>query len=416
MDKDMIKQKKNERQKSGRLVLLPVILFVGVLFVCMLVSIVKPKSDFSEAENRALQELPELSFDGILQGDVQEEYEDYLSDQFWGREGFVALCSKLKRSFGKKDINGVYLGTDGYLLEKYHASDFDKTQVEDNIFYLSAFIKDTVKSLGKDHVRTLFIPSKATVLSSYMPEHAKAYDTSYVPQQVAKEISFGVEEEEADVDGGVLNLTMALNRHEKEYIYYRTDHHWTTLGAYYAYSAYKESLGQRPPALSDYKQKVVSNQFLGTSYDKVQQAEQADEIRCFTYMGTRTVSSNALHINFDDGASVWDSYYDENSLSTKDKYSYFLGGNTAKIHITTGTDNGKVLLLLKDSFSNSFVEFLEQDYTHIYMLDLRYVEGNVYDSIAAINRENSITDVLVLYNVEKFMQDDNMWKLEQGHN
>ena len=283
MDKDMIKQKKNERQKSGRLVLLPVILFVGVLFVCMLVSIVKPKSDFSEAENRALQELPELSFDGILQGDVQEEYEDY------------------------------------------HASDFDKTQVEDNIFYLSAFIKDTVKSLGKDHVRTLFIPSKATVLSSYMPEHAKAYDTSYVPQQVAKEISFGVEEEEADVDGGVLNLTMALNRHEKEYIYYRTDHHWTTLGAYYAYSAYKESLGQRPPALSDYKQKVVSNQFLGTSYDKVQQAEQADEIRCFTYMGTRTVSSNALHINFDDGASVWDSYYDENSLSTKDKYSYFLG-------------------------------------------------------------------------------------------
>lgn len=413
MDNDMMKKEKKRELRENRLAWCPAIVFVGVLLVGMLILIVKPKSDFSKEENRALQELPEFSVDGVLQGDIQEEYEDYLSDQFFCREGFVALCTKLKRSFGRKDINGVYLGAKGYLLEKYDASDFDRTQVEDNIFYLSTFLKDMLNRFGREHVRMLFVPSKGTVLSSYMPEYAMAYDTSYVPQQVAEELSLTGGEKGGSEDCGVLDLTMALCKHEKEYIYYRTDHHWTTQGAYYAYSAYKESLGQTAPALSEYERKVVTNAFFGTSYDKVQQRVQADEICRFTFAAKEKASPNTVKVSFDDGEIVWDSYYDEESLATKDKYSYFLGGNTARVHIATGTDNGKVLLLFKDSFTNSFVEFLEQDYAHIYMLDLRYVEGNVYDSIAAINQEHTITDVLALYNIEKFMQDDNMWKLTQ---
>ena len=296
MDNDMIKKREEGKKREGKkrgngLVLLPTLLFAGMLLVCMLVSIVKPKSDFSIAENRALQELPEFSIDGILQGDVQEEYEDYLSDQFFGREKFTALCTKLKCSFGRKDINDVYLGTDGYLLEKYQASDFDRTQVEDNLFYLSGFLKDSVKELGKDHVRMLFIPSKATVLSSYLPKHARAYDTGYVPEQMQEEMSLA--EEKGMVGSEVLDLTNSLCKHEEEYIYYRTDHHWTTLGAYYAYCAYRESLGQSAPALSEYEQKVVSSDFLGTSYDKLQRREKMDEIRCFTYIGQNETSSKA---------------------------------------------------------------------------------------------------------------------------
>lgn len=404
-EKNQEKHNLEKERRGNRSVFFPAVLFAGILAIGMLVSIVKPKSDFSVAENRALQELPELSVDGILQGDVQEEYEVYLSDQFFCREGLVALCTRLKRCFGRKDINGVYLGEDGYLLEKYEASDFDRTQVEDNLFYLSAFLSDSLETLGEEHVRMLFVPSKAAVLSSYMPGNAKPFSTSYVPEQTVDALSTQKKT--------VIDLTDCLKKHEKDYLYYRTDHHWTTLGAYYAYCAYKESLAQSAPPLSEYEQTVVSDDFLGTSYDKLQQAEKMDEIRCFTYLGGKKASAQALQVRFDDGELVWDSYYDEKSLSTKDKYSYFLGGNTAKIHIATGADNDKTLLLFKDSFSNSFVEFLEQDYAHIYMLDLRYLEGDVYDSIAAINEEHRVTDMLVLYNIEKFMQDDNMWKLEK---
>lgn len=407
MDKEKRKKRQNKKYAVD-LARLPVVVFFGVLLACMVVSAVMPKSDFSEAENRALQEFPEISLDGILEGDVQESYEEYLSDQFFGRESFVSLCTNLKRLFGRKDINGVYLGEEDYLLEKYHASDFDKELVEDNVFYLSGFLGDYMERLGREHVRMLFVPSKGAVLSAYMPKYADAYNTSYVPELMAEELSLPKEATE------VLDLTGTLKEHEKEYIYYRTDHHWTTLGAYYAYAAYRESLKQSAPPLKAYEQKVVAKDFLGTSYDKIQRLGKKDEICRFTFAGEQAASPSSLRLNFDDGEMVWDSYYDEESLSTKDKYSYFLGGNTAKIHIETGADNDKTLLLLKDSFSNSFVEFLERDYAHIYMLDLRYTEGDIYDILAKLDEEHRITDVLVMYNIEKFMQDDNMWKLEKG--
>jgi hypothetical protein len=289
------------------------------------------------------------------------------------------------------------LAKDDYLIEKYAMSDFDGEQIDDNIWYLSEYLEDMQERYGSEHVQCMLVPSKGTVLSSLLPDYAVAFDSSFVAEEL---------QEAVDVD--ILDLTDTLSEHSDEYIYYRTDHHWTTLGAYYAYCAYQTMRGMQPAPLSQYTASAVTTDFYGTTYDKIQRGETADTIYKYELQG----ADNAVSVDFDDGTMVWDSCYDESCLSGKDKYSFFFGGNTAKIRITTGADNGKCLLLLKDSFSNSFVEFLTQDYEYIYMIDLRYTQDNIYTLMDEMNAEHDISDVLVMYNTEKFMQDSNLGALE----
>jgi hypothetical protein len=379
------------------------VVFLAVIALFTIVSLVKPQSDFSEAENRALQERPDFDADLFLQGDYQEEYEDYLSDQMAGRELFVKVKTQLDLWTGKKDINGVYLGKDGYLIEKYAMADFDEEQVDDNVWYLSEYLKDMQDRYTKAHVQCMFVPSKDTALEALLPEYAVAFDSSFVSEEVRDALADDADPDEESGDN-ILDLTGELSGHSDEYIYYRTDHHWTTLGAYYAYCAYKEMRGEQATPQEQYTVCEVAQDFYGTTYDKIQKCETADTISKWELNG----EDAAVQVSFDDGEMEWESCYDESFLSEKDKYSYFFGGNTAKIRIATGADNGKCLLLLKDSYSNSFVEFLLPDYEYIYMIDLRYTQEDIYTLMEEIDAEHPISDVLVMYNTEKFMQDTNL--------
>lgn len=381
---------------------IPIGVFVIFFAAFTLVSILIPKKDFSEEENRALQERPELEADAILEGEYQESYENYLCDQFPARGLFVSLKTGIQLLAGKRDINHVYLGRDGYLIEKYTDADFDPVNVDDNEWFLSAYLADMVKTYGKDHVKCMIVPSKGTVLKDKMPPYAKAFDTSGVLEGVQDYLK-----EEDITDEVLVDLTDTLSRHSKEYIYYRTDHHWTTLGAYYAYAHYKQMCGQEAPDADSFEKETVSRSFYGTTYDKVQKKTVADEV-----IRWRIPGEDSVKVVFDDGENEWETFYDESALDQKDKYSYFLGGNTAKIHISTGCKNDRTLLLVKDSFSNSLVEFLSQDYANIYMIDLRYGNETIYEQMASINEEHPITDILVVYNTEKFMTDENQYLLE----
>jgi hypothetical protein len=394
--------RRNEQNQLKTAAPAAVVLLI-VLAVFTVISFVTPQKDFSEAENRALQERPELEVDALLQGDYQEEYEDYLSDQMIGREFFVKVKTRLDIWMGKKDINGVYLAKDDYLIEKYAMSDFDETLIGENIGYLSDFLMEMQNRCTGANVQCMFVPSKDSVLSALLPEYAAAFDSSFVAEKLKAEVA------EAGLDDNVLNLSDALSDHASEYIYYRTDHHWTTLGAYYAYCAYKSMRQEQAAPLEQYQITEVADDFYGTTYDKIQWKETADTISRFDLTG----DALQVSVDFDDGEMVWDSCYDESCLSEKDKYSYFFGGNTAKIRISTGADNDRCLLLLKDSFSNSFVEFLLPDYAYIYMIDLRYTQEDIGTLMEEIEAGHSISDVLVMYNTEKFMQDSNLWKLSE---
>ena len=165
----------------------------------------------------------------------------------------------------------------------------------------------------------------------------------------------------------------------------------------------------------------VADDFYGTTYDKIQIKKTPDTVSRFVYRGRDGVKNAAgsqtnqdVTVDFYDGEKPWNTFYDESVIKEdkKDKYEYFLGGNSARIHIATNAGTGKTLLLLKDSYSNSMVEFLAKDYDHIYMFDLRYMEDEYHTFREEIEKEHPVTDVLVVYNTEKFMKDDYLWQLE----
>ncbi|MBR6223405.1 MAG: hypothetical protein IKQ71_08195 [Lachnospiraceae bacterium] len=380
-------------KKKVRMVQSLVLIVFIVLFA--FITLVTPKSDFSEAENRALQTRPELSLDAVKSGDFQTNYENYLSDQFFGRELFVNLKTRGSRLLGKKDINGVYVGKDDYLIEKHSYGDYDEDRVNSNIEALADFMNRMTAKYGKEHTCLMFVPAKDAAMSNKLPAFAKPLDTSLITEKMSKLLDDGGAG--ADV---MLDLTETMKSHEDEYIYFRTDHHWTMRGAYYGYCDYAMKMGLTLHPSSDYDITEVAKDFYGTTFDKIQLKKTPDIVELLTL----STGAPKVKVKFDDDNNIWQTLYKEDAVNAKDKYTYFLGGNTAKIQVNSNTKNNKTLLLVKDSFSNCLIPFLTSEYERIYMIDLRYSKDMMSVTMDKINSKHTITDVLVCFNYEKFME------------
>ena len=363
--------------------------FLALMLFFTSFSIFGEKKDFSEKENRALQTLPALSVQAIDDGSFQEEYNDYLSDQFEFRDFWVKAKTTLMLSLGKKDINGIYVGKDGYLIEKYSADAFDAETIDYNIEVLADFLNAAAaQGIGTS---LAFVPSKADAIPDKLPTFTIPYDSSFVPARMRTLL---------DAKVHFPDLRQTLISHKGEYIYYKTDHHWTSRGAYYAYAALMGTNLQTPLGQEQFAQKEVTTDFFGSDYDKLQRGNTADTIFCFD-------SGCKVDVLYSDGTRAA-SLFDEAALATKNKYDYFLGGNDAKIEINTSTKNGKTLLLIKDSYSNCLVPMLAEHYERIVMLDLRYMT----DDVGEILESEKPDDLFVIFNTESFMKDDNMDLLE----
>ncbi len=369
-----------------------IVIFCVILFGFTAISILKPDTEISERENRVLETMPEIYLDDILDGTFQETFETYISDQFFLRDSWVDLTTGLQTLLGKKDINGVYIGENGYLIEKYTEEDFDEEIVENNIDVLAAFLNEMTETYGSEHVDFLTVPSKACALPDLLPAWAEGYPEEEITEALC---------DLPDEPEIYLDLTETLQEHQDEYIYYRTDHHWTTLGAYYAFAAFAERKGYETPALDSYEIEVAADDFYGTTYNKLHQDVEPDTVKLY-----HSEAEEGVTVDMDDGETVSDSFYFFNELEESDKYRIFFSGNTEKIVITTGADTGRTLLMLKDSYANCFVPFLAGEYDTIILYDLRYA-GDTVD-VLLDEYGDELTDVLVLYNVEKFMEDESI--------
>ncbi|MDE5965584.1 MAG: hypothetical protein K2G89_01960 [Lachnospiraceae bacterium] len=370
--------------------ILMIITFCGAIGISALVSVLKPETEFSEKENRYLETMPELDVSDILAGDFQKDYEAYINDQFFLRDTLVDFSVGIQRGLGRRDVNGVYIGKDDYLLERYTDEDFKQELMEDNSYFLSVFLNRMIENYGSGHVVCMMVPGKANVLTEKLPSLAEGYHEDTVVSALRDLLS---------APEILLDVTEQLKSHQEEYIYYRTDHHWTGLGAYYGYRAWAEHTGRTARDMEYYQQETVSEDFYGTTYNKVHLDVLPDSVTIYHPSEALDIS-----VNKNDGETISDSlYFPEEIKEESDKYRIFLGGNTAKIDIKTGAGTGRTLLLFKDSFANSFVPFLAADYDRIIMVDLRYYS----DSLSGLFLQYpDITDVMVLYNVEKFIEDD----------
>lgn len=365
--------------------MLPVIVFAVILFGLTGMGMTAEEKTYSEAEKRELQTLPKATKKTIKNGKFQKKYENYLSDQFPGRDDWVRVQTDLSKLFGKKESNGVYFGRDHYLLERYEDEDFEAERMKQNIEALADFVHRAEKNAD---VKVMMVPTKTWVLRDKLPAFAPTYDEQSFYD--ALESQLGEQAQEV-----LVPVKEVLEAHCDEEIYYRTDHHWTTLGAWYGYGAYVEATGGDPETVFEKRNfELACSDFYGTTYAKVNQAKQADDIYIYE-------PKAALQVVYNMGEKTTESLYEPEHLDTKDQYRVFTGGNQAVLEITGGVQNGKTLLVIKDSFANCMIPFLAEDFEKVVVVDLRQL--NV--GCDALMELFAPTDVLVLYNSAQFVQD-----------
>ena len=380
----------DKKYKTGRLRYFCLVGMVAALLAgCSVWIHLTPDRSYSAEERRMLTERPKASLKSVMRGKFQKKYETYLSEQFPGRAQMVTLRTKWLRLLGERDANGVYFGREDYLLERYRVQDFNWKHVRRNLRQTAAFLE------AYPNARVLFVPVKSSVLSDKLPMFAQTGGESrffeLAEKKIPKEQSISV----ADL----------LKSHNDEYIYYRTDHHWTTLGAYYGYEAWAESMGFVPIAKDQFTVETVSSTFLGTTYAKVRTGGKADEISLY-----ERNDGPEFVVDYNMGEFQSDSFYDRSMLEGDDPYSVFFGGNQALVDIRSLPEqkNGRTLLILKDSFGNCFAPFAANHYARTVVVDLRQV--NI--SVSKLMRAYPADDILILYNSAQFMDDRQLDKLK----
>jgi hypothetical protein len=376
--------------KKARLAI--TILFVGFLVAVSGGSLIQKDRDFSPNENRYLAEPPEFSLDNLRSGKFQDDLEDYLRDQICFRDSWITVKTGIQKACGNTDIGGAYVGSDGYDFEKITPEDVDDKQFTRNIRAVTDYFDVASQTIDRERLSFLLVPTSGLVMADKLPKNARLFDQSQYIAQVG----------EAMADYNFIDVQQELIDHKDEYIYYRTDHHWTTDGAYLAYEKWCTSTGHICEDLQNLSKNIVSENFRGSLYSKILDADSA-------YDSIWTYAQADVAVTFDQKETA-DSCYDASKLEEKDQYAYFFGGNYGEVHIEGTADRGENLLVVKDSFANSFVPFLVQDYDNIYMIDLRYYNGD----LEAYLQEYEITDVLVLYNISNFISDRNLYKLTGG--
>lgn len=377
MKKD--RQRKVQEQLVG-------IIFILTLFLFLIINVIVPDREKSVQENRMLATKPKFRLSSLISGDYDEKFEAYMDDQFVGRDMWRKLKVTVDRIGGSRLENSVYIGTNGQLLEQIEVAD------ENHLAANIKAIKSFSESQKKIPVRMMLVPDAANVLNHSLPALAKPEDQTQMFSMVRKDLGDSVE---------WIDVSTELNKHKTEKIYYKTDHHWTTLGAFYAFQAAAPSLGIEGDLSGKYVSYAVSDSFNGMLASKsgvnLGEKEQID-----IYVPTE--EDTDLIVDYVDEGKRSTSLYDSSKLKEKDQYTVFLGGNSSLLDIRTVSTSTKRLLLVKDSFANSFIPFLTPYYREIVVVDPRYYSGTINDLMDSYR----ISEVLFLYSGNTFFKDNNI--------
>ena len=404
------------------------VLTVGIItafILCFSVwCLVAPKQTFSENENRALASWPVYSFDTLKDGSYMSGIQTYLSDHFPLRDPFMTLKTKYEMLTGREEINDIYLAKDGYYIEAYKTPKQQK-----KIITQFQKLQDAITTNAKQNVRVMLVPTAISTYNAKLPGSApdrgvlRQVDTmneiyAALPnmQKVDAWSALQAAAAEEDTDhtrasgnaddaqpvAGTNNAGSAASMAgagasgsgsaSTAGLYYHTDHHWTTHGAYVGYQAYCGAAGIEPIPEADFQQTCVTTDFHGTIFSKLHDSTvPGDAITLYEN------PANQLTVSYPDTGEVTDTLYNRDYLAQKDKYSMFLNNLHPLVEITNArADSDRQLVLIKDSYANSMVPFLVNHYQKIYVFDTRYYR---FGPSSFINEHPDVTDVLLLYNM-----------------
>jgi len=369
--------------KTKKTDILICVLFCGFLFSMLLLLLVLPQRDFSEREKRYLSDAPELTAESLFSGEFGEDMEDYLADHVPGRDFFVGLNACYDKLTGRQVTKAVYTADGKRLVEAPVV--WNGATAEKNMTSINRF----AESIGQS-VDLMIVPSAGFVLEdSVQGLHDPYTDDVMIADLYAM----------AGEDVSCVDLIPTFTQTENpETLYYGTDHHWTSLGAYTAYEAYMELLNREHPVQSDFTVERFDG-FYGSNHSRSGLwYYPADEVELWKTETTFTVVNN-------DTDAVHDGLFYEERLQELDKYTVYLDGNHSLVRIENPDAAGTgSLLVIRDSYANCLGTFLAHAYESVILVDLRYYKQPVSELFA----EETFTDVLVCYSIGNFLTDNNL--------
>ena len=360
--------------------------FAAFLALHTLLFLVTPDLELSENENRTLQQRPKLTLSALADGSYMKKFETYLSDQFPNRDGLISFHSFFATLTGHREENGVYLGRRGFLFEK-------QTPLNEDVLQKTTDAINTFLEREK-HAKSAMIlaPNSSYVLQKYMPYHLHEDDQKQQLTAVKNALQ-----------GDKFSWISVLKAYEKvedpTTLYYRTDHHWTTLAAQRAFLSLssKWELGAKS---SQFTMEPVSDRFSGTLASSYGERK----IRDVLYVCAPKKANGTYTVSYPTQGKVTASVFDTSKLEQKNQYEVFLGGNFDKIEITTTAESEDTLLLFKDSFANCLIPMLTPYFSKIVVIDPRYFS----DSLGDVLEDTDFTHVLFVYNLNTFLADKSL--------
>lgn len=351
------------------------------------IHILLPEKTYSETENRNLEIRPQLTWLTAVSGRYESRYEAYIEDQFPFRTAWLRCKAATDRAMGKMESNGIFLAADGYLIQSFTQQELDK--LDESFYAMRRFCKrhPELKQFA------LIAPTAVSVLGDKLPKYAPVGDEAAFLDRIKQECSaMGIE---------FVDVMPALNKAaQTEQVYYRTDHHWTTHGAYTAYLAFAQK-ADLSGVRAEYEKRLVSDSFSGTlAASSGFRMSETDEI--YVYLPKNR--NETYTVVYPEEKKTSASLYHTDNLQVRDQYTIFLNGNHPLVTIQTDVQNEKILLILKDSYANCFVPFLMGDYTKIILVDPRYYAGD----LELLLESEQVTDVLYLYNANSFASDTSL--------
>ena len=277
-------------------------IFIVTLVFFVIANFIKSDKEFSEIENRNLQSRPK-----ILSEDYTENLNSYVADQFFFRTNFISFKSKIELMLGKNKINNVYIGKDNQLLEDF------KIASNDDLFNKVNVINEFKEYNSNLKINFMLVPTATSILDDKLPKYSPVDDEIEYIKQVENNISEDIK---------FIKVYDKLKGYKDEYIYFKTDHHWTVDGAYIGYKAFCEAAGIEATDKEDFQSIVASKDFYGSLSSKVGlYGVNKDKLKLYI------PNNENLLVNYVTEQKKETSLFNSEKLHTKDKYQVFLDGN-----------------------------------------------------------------------------------------
>lgn len=362
--------------------LIAVILFCAFIFSMALAYLLIEKQSFSQREKRYLQEPPALNVQSLLSGSFSQQAESYMADHIPLRDFFVGLNSAFELVSLRQQDGDVLLISGGRLVEA--PTVWNESQAERNMSAINALSQSTDVP-----TRLLLIPS-AGWAAGEKPLFTLS-SAPYMDREIIGNI-FAMAADEIEC----MDLCHVFEG--KKELYYRTDHHWTSEGAYLACREYMELTGRSFPAREEFRVETAAG-FHGANYSRAALWTIASEELELWH------GPSELSVECSDGEGVHQGLFYYDRLMETDKYTVYLDGNHPLVRIDDPAMAGEGrLLVIRDSYSNVLGGFLAESFESVLLVDPRYYKNPISELLA----EYECTELLICYSLSNFMTDPNL--------